>query len=93
MLDQRLSGIRIVRGNESVSVAAYADDVIIFLTSITDMQIVEEAIQLFEKVSGARLNPKKSRALPIGRWKTFDTVRDIAYHPGVKILEHNTEIG
>jgi hypothetical protein len=64
----------------------YVDEVIIFLTSITDLQIVDEAIQMFEKASGARLNSKKSRALPIGRWKTFDTVRDIPYHPSQKIL-------
>jgi hypothetical protein len=86
MLDQRLTGIRIGSDHGPMSVVAYADDVTIFLTSITDLQVVEEAIQLFEKAYGARLNPTKSRALPIGRWRTFDTVRDIAYHPSVTIL-------
>jgi hypothetical protein len=50
MLDQRLTGFRIGSDHGPV---AYADDVTIFLRSITDLQVVEEAIQQFEKASGA----------------------------------------
>jgi len=39
----------------------YADDVIIFVTFAADFTIIEEAIQLFEQESGARLNPRKSK--------------------------------
>jgi hypothetical protein len=86
MLAERLIGFKIGRERESVSVVAYADDVTLFLTSDTDRKVIEEAIQLFEMASGARLNSRKSSALPIGRWKTFDTVRDIEYRPSIKIL-------
>jgi 3-deoxy-D-arabino-heptulosonate 7-phosphate (DAHP) synthase class II len=50
-----------------VSVVAYADDVTVFLTSASDISTVEDVICQFEKASGPRLNPHKSRALVIGR--------------------------
>jgi hypothetical protein len=74
LLEQRLSGVRISHGNRPVSVVAYADDMTIFITSISELHAVEDAIRLFEKASGARVNPTKSQALPIGRWTTSDTV-------------------
>jgi hypothetical protein len=86
ILDQRLAGIRNGSDHDPVSVVAYADVVTIFPTSVLDLQVVDEAIQLFEKACGAPLNPTKSRSLPIGRWRIVDTVRDIAYHPSVIIL-------
>jgi hypothetical protein len=55
------------RGSRPVSVVAYADDVTVFLTSVSDVSTVEDAIRQFEKASGARLNQHKSRALAIGR--------------------------
>jgi hypothetical protein len=83
---KRLSGVRVGRGNHPVSVVAYADDVTIFIKSVTEFHVIEEAMCLFEKASGAWLNPKKSQALPIGRWKTFDTVFGFIYHHSVRIL-------
>ena len=55
-------------GNQELhtSVIAYADDVTIFVTSIADFPIIEEAIRLFERASGARLNPRKSKAIAVG---------------------------
>jgi hypothetical protein len=73
-----------------VSVVAYADNVTIFLTSVTSFQVVEDVIRLFEEASGARVNLNKSEELPIGRWKTFDTILGIEYCPIVKILEYNS---
>jgi hypothetical protein len=49
MLAKRLTGIKTGREKEPVSVVAYADDVTLFLTSDTDRQVIEDAIQLFEK--------------------------------------------
>jgi hypothetical protein len=86
LLEQRLSGVRIGHGNRPVSVVAYEDDVTIFITSISELHAVEDAIRLFEKASEARVNPTKSQALPIGRWATSDTVFGIAYRPCVRIL-------
>ena len=65
---------------------AYADDVIIFVTSAADFAIIEEAIHLYERASGARLNPRKSKDLAVGSWCTQETVLEIAYLPHVTIL-------
>jgi len=47
-------------------VVAYANDVTIFVTSAADFAIIEEANRLYERASGARLNPRKSKALEVG---------------------------
>jgi len=65
---------------------AYADDVTIFVTSTADFAIIEEAIRLYERASGACLNPRKSKALVVGSWFIPETVWGIAYHPHVTIL-------
>jgi hypothetical protein len=72
-LECRLPGLCIDRRSKPVSVVAYADDVTIFLMTVADISIVEEAIRRFEKASGAKLNPQKSRALAIGSWSAKDT--------------------
>jgi len=51
-----------------------------------DFTIIEEAIRLYEWASGARLNPRKSKALAVGNWCTQETVLGIAHHPHVTIL-------
>ena len=75
-------------GNQELhtSVIAYADDVTIFVTSIADFPIIEEAIRLFERASGAGLNPRKSKAMAVGGWCTKETVLGIDYHTYVTIL-------
>jgi len=67
-------------------VVAYANDVTIFVTSAADFATIEEAICLYEEASGARLNPRKSKALVVGSWCTQETVLGITYHPHVTIL-------
>ena len=65
LLDLKLPDIRIRRRTPTFLVA-YADDVKIFVTSVADFAIIEEAIRLYERASGARLNPRKSKALAVG---------------------------
>ena len=86
LLEQRLTGISIGRRHRPISVVAYADDVTIFVTSQTDLSVIEDAIRLFEKASGARLSARKSKALPTGRWNTNTNIIGIPYHPHVEIL-------
>ena len=86
LLDLKLPGIMIGRRTRPTSVVAYADDVTIFVTSVAEFAIIEEAIRIYERASGARLNPRKSKALAIGNWCTQETVLGIAYHPHVTIL-------
>jgi len=68
VLEQKLPGLRMGNQELHTSVIAYADDVTIFVTSIADFPIIEEAIRLFERASGARLNPRKSKAIAVGGW-------------------------
>ena len=66
LLDLNLPCIRIGCRTRPTSVVAYADDVIIFVTSSADFASIEEAIRLHERASGARFNPRKSKALAVG---------------------------
>jgi hypothetical protein len=85
-LEHRLPGVPLGRGSRPVSIVAYTDDVTVFLTSVSDVSTVEDAIRQFEKASGTRLNPHKSRALANGRWSVPDNPLGIAYHPTARIL-------
>jgi hypothetical protein len=76
-LELRLPGIQIGRSARPVSIVACVDDVTIFVTSVADFSIIEEAISLNEKATCARLNPLKSKAIAIGRWSALDTVLGI----------------
>jgi hypothetical protein len=67
-------------------VVAYADEVTIFISSVIEFPIIEEALQLFEKASGASINPRKSKALTVGRWRAQETIRGIQYYPSFTIL-------
>jgi len=49
----------------------------VFVTSVADFSIIEEAIRLKEKTTGACLNPHKSKVIAIGRWSALDTVLGI----------------
>jgi hypothetical protein len=86
MLRHRLPGVRIGRSFNPVSAVAYADDVTAFLTTMADFHIVQDTIQQFERASGARLNPRKSRLLPIGRWPAPNNLLGIPSQHRVKIL-------
>ena len=86
LLDQKLPGIRIGRRTRPTWVVAYADDVTIFVTSAADFAIIEGATPLYERASGACLNPRKSKALSVESWCTQKTVLEIAYHSHVTIL-------
>ena len=87
LLDLKLPRIRIGRRTRPTSVVVYADDVTNFVTSAADFAIIEVAIRLYERESGARLSPRKSKALAVGSWCTQETVLGIAYHPHVNILD------
>jgi len=50
-----------------------------FVTSPTDFKTIYEAIQIYERASGTRLNPQNSHALAIGKWNTPTTELDIEF--------------
>jgi len=84
-LKKRLPDISIGHRVRLTSVLAYADDVTILVTSIANFPIIED-IHLFERASGARLNPRKTKALAVGSWCTLETALRIDNHPHVSIL-------
>lgn len=64
-----LTGVHLPGGRGvSAKVAAYADDMTLFLTSEQDFVVADRILQEFCKVSGARVNVNKSSALFAGRW-------------------------
>jgi hypothetical protein len=86
LLNRKMSEIEIGNKMSPTAVVAYADDVTIFVTHEAELAIVEEAINLFEKASGAHLNPQKSKAIATGGWNTTTTIRGIGYYQSATIL-------
>ena len=82
ILEQTLPGIHIGKRANKTVVVAYADDVTIFVTAPTDVPVIQDAIQCYEKANGARLNTRKSKALAVDRWCT--TTVHWAFHTPTK---------
>ena len=49
-------------------VVAYDDDVTVFVTEPGDFTIIQDAVECYEKATGAKLSSQKSQALPIAGW-------------------------
>ena len=73
MLDHSLQGLQVGRGKGWRPVLAYADDVTIFVTHPVESATTRQAIHCFEKVTGAQLNPSKSKAMALGGWTALAT--------------------
>lgn len=58
---------------------ANADDITLILTAPEDMPVTRDAIRRYERVTGARLNIRKSKALAVG-------ALDIPYYSEIKVL-------
>jgi hypothetical protein len=69
MLENNLSVIQIGKRAQRTIVVAYADDVAVFVTAPNDFKFIHSAIRLYERASGARLYPKKSKA-----WQSEDGI-------------------
>lgn len=63
--DERIKGVTI--GSEVVKISAYADDVTGFVQTAEEFYAVCEHFDMYEKVSGARLNREKSEAIWVGK--------------------------
>jgi len=86
ILDQKLPGIRIGKRARKTVVVAYTDDITIFVTTPTDVPVINDAIQCYEKATTARLNTRKSKALAVGGWSTSTDRLNTPYHAEIKIL-------
>jgi hypothetical protein len=65
-LDENLSGVSIGRRGSHTAVVAFAHDVTIFVTKTEEFRKIRDAIELYEKASGAHLNIRKSKTLATG---------------------------
>jgi hypothetical protein len=86
MLEDKMPGITIGQRARGVTVLAYADDVTVFVTRPAEFITILNALQLYQRATGARLNPKKSKTLAIGSWKVPATELGIEFCTRVKIL-------
>jgi len=86
LLNEKVARLQIGRNGRRIAAVAYADDVTLFVTSPNDLPIIKDIIHTFEKASGARLNPHKSKALAIAGWDATDTGLGIEFQPYIKIL-------
>lgn len=80
MLEEKLPVNQIGRRALRTAVFAYADDVTIVVTSPMDLPVMTDAIRRYESVSGAYLNPRKSKSLAIGGWSATETGLGIAFY-------------
>ena len=85
-LEDSLPSIKIGRQAQHGPVIVYADDVTVFVTNPGDFNAIQQAIQLYEQATGARLNPCKTKALAIGAWTEPPTALGIDFHERVNIL-------
>jgi hypothetical protein len=86
LLEDSLPNIQIGHTQHS-PVITYADDVTVFITNPIDFIPIQQAVQTFERAKGARLNPRKSKALAIGTWTETPTALGIDLYELVSILE------
>lgn len=58
-----------VPGGARARVYAYGDDVSIFCVGRTDIQVLQKALEVYEKIKGAKINCNKSSDFLLGYWK------------------------
>jgi hypothetical protein len=86
MIDKVTKGIRVDARSARIAIVAYADDVNILLTTPDEVRAVQQAIESYQRASGARINLAKSKALAQGGWDTTTNVMGIQYRDELKIL-------
>jgi hypothetical protein len=84
-LHHSLQGPRIGRRKRCRPVLAYADDVTVFLTHPAEFATIHQEIHCFERATGARLNPSKSKAMALGGWMVPATELAIDFHDRIKV--------
>jgi len=65
-LEDRLTEVSIATRGQRISALAYANDITVFQSNREDIEKVHHAIRIYERATGAQLNPTKSRLLAVG---------------------------
>ena len=85
-LAEQLHGVRITPRGTKTAAIAYADDISIFVSDPEDINKIQKALDTYTKASGAKINTKKSKILPLGGWNESLNVLGIQYVDQIKIL-------
>ena len=85
-LEELLPSLTIGRIPVITTVVAYADDVTVFVKDSTGFATIREALQLYERASGAKLNLQKSTAMAIAGWSKPTSLLDIPSKDRIDIL-------
>jgi len=88
-LDKKLQGLKVGSRCTKTTAIAYADDTTIIATRPEDIDIIQETLNDYEKVTGARINTHKSRAIVLGSRDKSKPIMPIQYHDEIKILGFN----
>jgi hypothetical protein len=81
-----LQGPRIRRRKRCQPVLAYADDAKVFVTHPAKFATIHQGIHCFERATGARHNPSKSKAMALGGWTVSASELGIDYRDRIKVL-------
>jgi hypothetical protein len=85
-LNDTITGIKTGRQNVRTSVAAFADDVTLFITSPSDIPKLQDAMKCYEELSGAKINLRKSRVVALGTLDRSIDLLNIPFHDNATIL-------
>jgi hypothetical protein len=84
-LEERLAVVSIGARGQRISAVAYGDDITVFPSNSEDIEKGHHAIRIYERETGAQLNPNKSRALAVGGWSEPITPLEIEFFQEVTI--------
>uniref|UniRef100_A0AAV2J1G2 Reverse transcriptase domain-containing protein n=1 Tax=Knipowitschia caucasica TaxID=637954 RepID=A0AAV2J1G2_KNICA len=65
-IEPLLHRLRVLPGTRPLKVSAYADDIIVFVNSQRDVEVLADTVQVFGQVSSSRVNWSKSLATLLG---------------------------
>lgn len=66
---KNVQGFSVPMFGKSISLSAYADDVLVFVNQPNDVKVLMSILDDFRKLSSAKVNLEKSEAIQIGDWK------------------------
>ncbi len=67
-LREHICGLNLPICKSSISLSAYADDVVVLINGQNDVQVLMKVLEDFRVLSSAKVNWNKSEALLIGNW-------------------------
>ena len=65
--NSKIEGIAVAP--REIKITQYADDTTVFLKNLSSMSALLKLLEKFERCSGLKINPRKSEAIWLGKWK------------------------